>query len=92
MTQKTTEQILAEYSDAYYTSKLNSQEECTLKLEGCENANDFHYQKEIRIQKHEYLAEDMVQTADNIIFCCQNCIAWIMSNLEEATALGYIIR
>jgi len=92
MTEKTTEQILAEYSQAYQTSKLNSEEACTLNLEGCENTNHFSYQKEIRIQKHEYLTEDMVQTADNIIFCCQNCIAWVMSNLEEATALGYIIR
>jgi hypothetical protein len=92
MTQKTTEQILAEYSDAYNTSKLNSQENCTLNLEGCENKNDFYYQKEIRILKHEYLTEDMVQTPDNIIFCCQNCNSWVMSNLEEATALGYINR
>ena len=92
MTQKTTEQILAEYSDAFRASKLNSQENCTLSLEGCENKNTFYYQKEIRIRKYEYLAEDMVQTPDNIIFCCYNCKAWVMSNLEEATALGYINR
>ena len=92
MTEKTTEQILAEYSDAYYISKLNSEENCTLNLEGCENTNSSYYQKEIRILKCEYVAEDMVQTADNIIFCCQNCKAWVMSIFEVDTALGYINR
>jgi hypothetical protein len=92
MSEKTYAQIKAEYIAAYEDSKLNSNEECTLRLEGCKNNNSYVYQKETRVIRSKYVSEEMVQTPDNFIFCCETCYHWIMGNQEEAIALGYLIR
>jgi hypothetical protein len=90
MSEKTYQQIKDEYFGAYNASKDKSNEECTLKLEGCENDNSYFYQKQIRIFRSEYVTDSMVQTADNLIFCCENCYHWVMYNQAEATALGHL--
>lgn len=90
MPEKTYAQRKAEYIDAYETAKLNSNESCTLSLEECEGDNSYFYEKERRVIRGEYVTEGMVQTADNLIFCCNNCYHWVFYNQEEATTLGYL--
>ena len=92
MSEKTYAQIKAEYIDAYETANLNSNETCTLNLEECEGDNSYVYQKETRIIRSQYVSEEMIQTPDNFVFCCESCYLWVMGNQEEATALGYLDR
>lgn len=87
---KSFEQTKAENVDAFNTAKLNSDDQCTLNLEGCENDNSYVYQKEIIIIRGQYVSDNLTQTPDNFIFCCQNCYLWVMYNREEATALGLL--
>jgi hypothetical protein len=70
--------------------------QCTVRQDGCLDTAVFAHQKKLIIgemdENYERKIDGVMQTADNLVVCCQVCHVWIHNNHEEATALGYLDR
>jgi hypothetical protein len=70
--------------------------ECTVKKDGCTTKALVAHQKKLVIGDaktgYQRQIEGVMQTADNLVICCQSCHNWIHKNRVQATALGYLDR
>ncbi len=70
--------------------------QCTVVKNGCMGRAVYAHQKKLIIgemdEGYERKIDGVMQTADNLVICCQFCHVWIHENPEEATALGYLDR
>lgn len=85
-----------DFFDARQEAFTNADWQCVVKKDGCLLKPDYAHQKRLIIgdglSGYERKISGVLQTADNLVVCCQSCHRWIHQNPVEATTLGYLDR